>query len=474
MLGCAAGGLALSCFAPNASAQDDRRRLERVLRSSEQDWRLRVDPGLSVAERTLFEYGGFFAFTGLWLDDASNNARRLLQYDTTLFARASLDGVHTGFVRLRFPYQEFSEGDSFDGRGDQWKEPFLDRYTYEFDLARHMAAYEGQSVDYNFNLRVGRQFVDWGAGITLSETLLSVRPKLTFGRNLEFDMLAGVTPDTAVDFDASRADFDRRTRRGFFGLKVQYTTTDGTRYYAYALRMQDYHTDSQLRSPLPGLTDAFFDYNATYYGIGTEGTIGANWVYLGEFVWEAGEATSDPVRTIQTRERVEAYAGRAQLTYLFRDDMQTRAQLEALFASGDGDRVNSTNTVDGNLSGTTDSGFNSLGFANTGLAFSPSFSNLWTIRAGASTFPLPRDEWFRQLQVGADVLFFNKLNENGGFDEVTSSDMYLGSEIDLFANWRITSDVAVNLRYGVFFPGTAITGPNDTRHFVLLGVTISF
>ncbi len=459
-----------------ARAQDDQRRLDRALRSQSggvNDWRLRIDNNLTLGERTLFEYGGFFAFTGLWLDDSANNSRRLSQFDTTLFARASLDGVHTAFIRLRFPYQDFSPGDSFDGRGDNWKEPFIDRYTYEFDLKRHFAAYEGQTIDWNFNLRVGRQFVDWGAGLALSETLLSIRPTFTLSPNWAVEGLVGVTPNSASDFDASRSEFDRRTRRGYYGAKLNFTTPRGRQYYAYALHMQDYNTDTALRTPLPGLTDANFDYNTTYLGLGTEGSLGADWIYLGELVASIGETQSDPVRTVQEEGDVQAFAGRAQLSYLFRDRHQSRAQGEALFATGDKDRLSASNTVNGNLAGTNDNGFNSLGFANTGLAFSPSFSNLWTLRAGISTFPLPDHTWFQQLQIGADVLVFNKFESSGGFDETTSGDMFLGGELDLYANWRVTSDFALNLRYGVFLPGPAIPS-DDARHFVLFGFTLSF
>lgn len=471
-----AAGLALSLgLAGQAAGQDDQRRLDRALRTTESDdWRLKVDSSLTLGERTLFEYGGFVSYTGLWLDDANNNSRRLSQIETTLYARASVDGVHTGFVRLRFPYQDFSPGDSFDGRGDQWKEPFLDRYTYEFDLKRHMAAYEGKSVDWNFNLRVGRQFVDWGAGLALSETLLSVRPTITFTPQWELETLFGVTPDSAVDFDSSRDEFDRKTRRGYFGGKLQYTTATGRRYYVSVLHTSDYNTDGALRNPLPGLATANFDYNATYVGFGTEGSLGADWVYLGEVVGEYGDTASDPVRSNQQFDSIEAYAARAQMSYLFRDENQSRGQIEGLLATGDKDRLSATNTVNGNLGGTKDNGFNSLGFANTGLAFSPSFSNLWTLRGGLSTFPLRGNELLDQLQVGADLLLFNKFYARGGFDEPTSNDMFLGTELDLFANWRLTSDLAVNARYGAFFPGTAIDGPKATRHFVLLGVTLSF
>ena len=50
---------------------------------------------------------------------------------------------------------------------------------------------------------------------------------------------------------------------------------------------------------------------------------------------------------------------------------------------------------------------------------------------------------------------------------------YLGWEMDYFANWRVTSDLAWTIRYGAFQPGAAFE--NDTcRQFLYSGVTFSF
>ena len=53
----------------------------------------------------------------------------------------------------------------------------------------------------------------------------------------------------------------------------------------------------------------------------------------------------------------------------------SRGHNQTVAASGDGDRQLPTDTVGGNQSGTQDFAFNSLGFANTGLAFAPALSN---------------------------------------------------------------------------------------------------
>ena len=183
---------------------------------------------------------------------------------------------------------------------------------------------------------------------------------------------------------------------------------------------------------------------------------------------------SDPLRGLQVPEDISAYAARAQLTYQFRDANLSRIQVEGLLASGDPDRLLTSDTVGGNLAGTDDRAFNSLGFANTGLAFGPSLSNLMSLRVGASTFPMRALSGLERLQIGGDVLVFGKLDRRGPIDEPTLERRYLGVETDLFLNYRVTSDLAVNVRYGVFFPGAAIDGDHDARHFVLFSATLSF
>ncbi len=459
-------------------AQDTSRRLERSLRLADPTYRLRAEADLTFSESLELDYGGFFTFNYLTLNDTDDNSRGLMQYETTLYGRASIGGDgggHTVFGRARFRYRDFTPGDSFDGKGDRWSEPFLDRYWYEFDLRRALGGADGTDpTNLNFNMRIGRQFVDWGAGLALSENLYAVRPALQIGDRWTIEGLAGVTPpdESVVDFDASREDFDKHTLRGFFGGLVRYTTPRNTSFYGYALHMPDYNTDKTPRLPLGG--DVQFDYTATYLGAGVSGSAGANLLYLGELVYETGESKTDPLFGFQQFEDISAFAGRAQFTYLFRDQNQSRLELEALFATGDSDRLATTDTVGGNRPGTDDTAFNSLGFANTGLSFAPSLSNIVTVRAGASTFPARSINAVRNLQIGADVLLFNKFDDDAPIDEPTDlGNGYLGIETDLFLNYRITSDLAVNLRYGVFFPGSTLQD-NDTRHFFLVGFTLSF
>ena len=151
----------------------------------------------------------------------------------------------------------------------------------------------------------------------------------------------------------------------------------------------------------------------------------------------------------------------------------TTVELETLLATGDNDRITATDTVGGNRVGTTDTGFNSLGFANTGLAFAPALTNLAAVRLGARSSPFPEGDAFDRLRLGADAFVFFKMDSNAPIDEPTSDDAWLGFEIDFFATWRITSDLSIGARYGLFVPGSAIEN-DDLRHFVLFNVTLAF
>jgi hypothetical protein len=477
----AIAGCGLLATAATAWAQNEERRIERAVRQAGVADPSLIPRGGTLEERSYVDAGGYESFTFLNLNDSDTNSRRLFQNELVFYARAAIDGGHNFFIRTRFRYRDFSPGDSFDDRGDGWSEPILDRYWYELDTASLDAAEGRPQSDWGVNVRVGRQFVDWGAGLVLSETLLAVRPTLTFGR-ASIEGLVGVTPgdESIVDFDASRAEYNSDTKRAYYGLRLSGRATDDTEVYGFALRMQDYNDDTASR--VPNVTEPVdFDYNAWYFGVGASGSLSASTLLLGEIVYEGGDSRSDPLLTAdgsQTREQVRAFAARAQITHLLRDTRDTRLSGELLFASGDSDRRSTTDTVGGNAPGTDDTAFNSLGFANTGLAFSPSLSNLWSTRVGVSTFPFRTTDGggtgdLDDFQLAADFFVFNKFNHSAPVDEATDDTMFLGTEFDLSANYRVTSDLALGLRWGIFFPGSALADDKN-RNFVLATVTLSF
>jgi hypothetical protein len=481
-LGLAALAAVLAASAPSALAQSQQRQFERAVRDAQGDddrleYRVKIDRDLSWNERNVYEVGGFANYTFIYLTDRDDNSRTLNQFETTVFGRFVFDAAHTVFVRGRFRNQQFSPGDSFDGRGDGWRKPFLDRYWYEFDARNMIAANEGRTVDWNINFRGGRQFVDFGAGLVFSEVLLGGRITGEFGNGLAIHGIAGLTPgDEAVtDFDSSRDEFNRDTKRGLFGGMIEYTTPSDDVFYGFGVYSPDFNDDPQRIRGIPGAV-ADFEYNAAYVGVGANGSFTSQLLYLAEFVYQFGESRSDPFQGggLQSEEDISAFAARGGLTWVFRDANRSQIKFDTAFASGDDDRLfSTTDTVFGNRPGTDDNAFNSLGFVQTGLAFAPALSNLMLFRAGASTFPFYGTTDFNQLQLGIDVILTAKLDQDAPIEEITEDKTYLGTEIDFTANWRLTSDFTLNARYGMFFPGPAIIR-NHTRHFVFFGATLSF
>ena len=481
----AGSAVSWAALAPTALAQNaapvtrTQRGVVRAVGEAEPgEYRFKVDTSLQIYERSIFEVGGYTSMTYVNFDDDQNNNRTLWQPQVTLFGRAVIDGAHTFFVRGTFAYQAFTPGDSFNGDGDQWVEPILDRYWYEFDMNNAQAAQGAPISDVNANIRLGRQFVDWGAGLALSEVLYAARGSISFQPDdlgtFSFEGLAGVTPpDEAVtDFDASRKQYDYDTMRGYFGGLLRYTTRSDHQMWGYVLAMPDFNDDSTPREPI-GVNNVNFDYDAWYLSVGAEGAFNANLRYLGEFVYELGESQSDPTRGPQASEPISAWAARGMLAWYFRDDHDSSVYAETFFGSGDTDRQVTTDTIGGNRRGTTDYAFNSLGFSYTGLAFAPAISNVIVLRFGGMTTPFPGSGALGGLQVGLDLNITSKIDADAPIEEPTNDDMFLGVEPDLVANWRLTSDFSLVGRYGVFFPGAAIEN-NEARQFIYLGASLSF
>ena len=110
----------------------------------------------------------------------------------------------------------------------------------------------------------------------------------------------------------------------------------------------------------------------------------------------------------------------------------------------------------------------------TGFAFAPQVSNVMILRSGITSFPWANTQTFNKLQLGADLLLYSKFESGAPIDDPSSADWWLGAEIDFSATWQVTSDVSLLLRYGIFFPGSALDNDSDPRNFVAVGVTYAF
>lgn len=470
---------------PGAESLQRQARIDE-LQKFELDTRYRANEAIPPGQRVLVDYGVFLQFSYLSLDDAINENHILRQYDVVPYVRLNLDGGQELFLRGRFGWRDFNDGDSFDGRGDEPIDGDLDRGYYQFDLRRYNAAYNknvlgaGATSDFNFTFKGGRDLVYWGNGLVLGTTIDGMSLRFDKGL-LGVEVIAGVTPIRTVDFDSSRPGFDYNTRRGFYGAIATANLGDHEPYF-FGLIQRDYNEMDTLDL---GLLETDFDYNSWYFGIGSTGSLTPNLRYGIEFAYEGGTSLSNSFEASpagglfpieQTEEKISAAALDIRLDYFLNDRHQTRLSFEFLAATGDKDRGSSTNTFNGNASGTDDHSFNAFGLINTGLALAPDPANLMLIRVGAATLPLPDSGIFSRMQIGVDFFVINKLQAEAPIDQVTSSEhRFLGVEPDLYMNWQITSDLTLALRYGIFFPSSDAFGANDDpRHFFYGGLTFAF
>ncbi|HVT89819.1 MAG TPA: alginate export family protein [Tepidisphaeraceae bacterium] len=461
--------------------QVDVERFNRQIEQIQRDTRLLVNPSVPVDQRSYFDYGAYFTFNYLSLDEATLNNRALRQYDLTAYGRLNIDGVHEIFVRGRAFYRDFNDGDSFDSDVNGW-DGRVERAYYQFDLGRYMAGKTGKLADGNVIVKVGRDLAYWGNGLVLSEELDGGMIDLSAGP-ATLDLLAGRTPSDTFDIDSSRPGFDGHTNRMFLGAMLS-ARAGVHRPYIYALVQRD-HNGNDVSTD--GSIVTRYDYNSYYFGIGSTGALTDRLAYGLEAAYEAGDTLSnsaftepDPnapgsfITVPQSRDDVQAWALDGQLNYLLPDTRHTRLSGEFILASGDSDRVATTTTLGGNQPGTVDHAFNAFGLLNTGLAFAPNVSNLISLRGGVSLFPWPDVKSLSRLQVGTDVFVFSKWLANAPIDEATTNDHYLGFEPDVYLNWQITSDVTLAVRYGAFVPGAAIVNNGEIRQFFYTGVTFAF
>jgi hypothetical protein len=460
-------------------------RFERQAQQIQRETLRQQAEGLTLEDRVLADYGGYVTFGYYSIDDALNRNHVLRQYELLGYLRLNLDEAQEIFLRARTGYRDFNDGDSFDGRGDEAIDGDLDRGYYRVDLARLNKA-KGQR-DLNLILEGGRDLAYWANGLTLAQVMDGLFVTVTWG-GLQLDLIAGVTPTRTVDFDSSRPAFDYNTHRGFYGAMLS-ARWGAHRPYVYYIAQRDYNDHDFLRV---GTINTRYNYNSDYLGFGSTGALSDRLLYGVEVTLEGGWGLSNsfaltpipnpvpgaedvriPTQTEQKQDAIRAMAADVRLDYLLQDPRRTRLSAEFIYASGDTDRFQTSNTLGGNRRGSDDHAFNAFGSLNTGLAFAPAVSNLIAVRAGASTFPFVTGDPWSRLQIGTDLFVFAKARSDAPIDEPTDDRHYLGFEPDFFMNWQITNDVTIAVRYGVFFPGAAIPD-NDARQFLFLGVTYAF
>jgi len=435
------------------------------LRIYDEQLRLRLGEQLPEAQEVGFDAGGWFDFAFFLYDDGLRQ-RTMRQYELRGWASLNIQGVHRFFVRGLLGWDDWNSGDNTETWHNDQNVQRIERAWYQFDLGKLIRRRTNRRPPVDLRFTVGRAYTRLGTALVLSRPLDLIQFDITAN---QWDMRAflGKTIRHRSNIDRSSAVAEDENRC-MWGVQVAYNGLDHHRPFAYFMSNYDHTT------PKPRSATQKYDYTSHYLGLGSTGTlIVRNLRYRAEVIGEWGKTYSDGA--VSGQDDICAMAVDAMLEYLFETRTRPRVAFEYLFGSGDSDRSRSaTSTVGGNRAGTTDHAFNAFGFRDTGIAFAPQIANLHTYVLGASFFPLEDLEPFKKMQVGTKTFFYHKATGGAISDTTaTNSSRWVGWEWDVYCDWRITSDVALTVRYGTFFPGAAFDD-RSCRQFLYTAVSYSF
>lgn len=412
-----------------------------------------------------WQWGGWIDYFVFHFNDGIQSQRVLQRPGLSLWTRLRIDdGAHEVFARMRLTFEYFNPGDSYTRQQD-WVGPNLDRGWYAVDAGKALRLTR-PGDPYQLRVRVGRQDTQLGTGYALDLPTDSVWVE---GDLHEFTIagLFGRTIASYPNIDRS-APVDSHTARRLFGVQVRYRGFDRHEPFAYALWNDDF-TDERPKDPFQN-----YAYDTQYFGVGARGMLAHDLNYWTEWVWESGRSFGDG--NFLRRDVVEAWGWDVGLEYRMDIRTQPRLAIEYMFGSGDPDRLLSpTNAAGGNRRGRKDSGYNSFGYRDTGIAAALIPTNLHIWKAGASFQPFEEVEFLRDLELGTNWFLYHKHHERAAISDRTAQQFqgYVGWEMDYFLNWRIASDISWTIRWGAFFPGDAYQDQR-VRNFLFTGITWSF
>ncbi len=482
---CALGLGACLWHAP-ARAADETTVLDRVNRELDETRQAQAQEAAS--DQFSVNWGGEAALSYVYSDRIHDIEYSAARGDLKIYGFLNDADKHMVYVRVRALHDDGFDKNIFldnQSNGESQRDMvYFDRFWYRIDLNKAM---DSQNA-WNARAQVGLQQVRWGSGLVLDNALYAgladVGGRVCEAGEVWLTGMVGYTPNRDFyEFDRSRPDYHNEVNRLFYGGQVAWQDTGPThtKVYGYLLGQRD-HNPSQATTPLgvPAFLTpmpATYGYDSYYLGLGAAGAVPglSQLTYLAEGVLERGRSTTSPMDSTafivpQTRENIRAWAAQAQLTWNFRDSLDSRVEVEGLAGSGDSDRFgSSSSTLGGNTSGTTDTAFNAFGFARTGLLYNAPVSNLLSVRLGASTFIVPK-----QVRLGADAFLLRKLDGQGASNETTRAGKDLGFEMDFHADWKVLSDLTVGVHYGFFVPGDATSDERNVRHFIFTGVRYAF
>lgn len=421
---------------------------------------------IPTTQGALFDWGGWYRPSYTHWDDIDRTID-LVEHDFRLWTNFSFDQVHQAYFRVRTAWVNFYGDDAFDGNNFDTEGPNLDVGWYRMDVTGAARRYFSTDLPFRSEVKAGRQYLQVGTGMVLSQILDGVR--LDGGVGLtDATLFVARSVHSQDSLDLTLPGHDESDRR-IAALEIKTRVGDGHHEpFVYALITRD-HTGERPEDP-----SQEFTYDADYYGFGSTGSVIPDLRYWAEFSFQRGK--SFPSGSTAERERIHAFGYDVGTDYFFtRLPLRARIGAEIAHGEGDPDRGSPTNTIGGNTLGTDDEGFLPFGYIDTGSAFAARLANLNVVRVGFSFHPLDFNETFRELELGTSYYWFRKGARTGGITDPSADLAHsnLGKEIDFYANWRVLSDLLLTLRWGHFMPGEAYSD-RSSRDYFLGAVIYSF
>ena len=201
-------------------------------------------------------------------------------------------------------------------------------------------------------------------------------------------------------------------------------------------RLNTYYAGGGIMGPLFGNNSLFH----SVYGYGNFGSYGSNTIL--------------------------AYIAGGSLNYFMPAILSSRLSLDFMYASGDADH---TEFYEGNTAGYSEM-FVPITPAPAGIIFTAQQSNLFYISGAYSLKPFVNSDIVcieNTLVMLKPIVFFRSTTATVSSGGVLSdsSDLYLGTEVDLILMARFLSDLGLSIGSGIFFPSAAM----ETSSFQIKG-----
>lgn len=334
--------------------------------------------------------------------------------------------------------------------------------------------HEGTKVDYAYwtfrkspwKVEVGRKYFQIGRGLAYSNVHDGVQ--VNFGKapwNLGLILTQSLPSEDSLD--TSLPGFDQHHQRQFAALGLGYGGIQHHQPYLFVLLQQDQSEED------PDEIHQEYRYDSQYLGLGSKGQLSENISYWSEAIYQTGRSFRFDDNT---KADIRAWAVDAGVQFTPSWVFDPEFTFAYAFGSGDADRNDVTNTINGNTRG-DDESFHYFGYLDTGYALAPRLSNLHVYRAGVVFNSWSRNPLLEQMRLEVEGLWFRKDEAIGAISDIeaTESSRDVGKELDVTLSWPIFSDLSCAVEYGHFWPGEAFpVTTRDSEQYLGLSLTLSF